>query len=51
LPPDPSVLPSSKSVGSGDAGYAVLKRKEQPAAEIETVPFTESEEKQKRSPS
>ncbi|XP_069703228.1 RNA-binding protein 5-like [Periplaneta americana] len=48
---DSSILPSSKSVGAADAGYAVLERKERPALDVQTLPFGESEEKQAESPS
>ncbi|KAJ9579119.1 hypothetical protein L9F63_024774, partial [Diploptera punctata] len=38
-----STMPSSKSIGAADAGYAVLERKERPPIEFQTMPFETSE--------
>jgi RNA-binding protein 5/10 len=46
-----SVLPSSKSIGAADAGYAVLERKERPTLDFQVTPFDEPAEKQADPPS
>jgi len=46
-----NVLPSSKSIGAADAGYAVLERKERPTMDFQVTPFDEPAEKQTDPPS
>jgi RNA-binding protein 5/10 len=46
-----NVLPSSKSIGAADAGYAVLERKERPTMDFQVTPFDEPAEKQADPPS
>ncbi|XP_069692847.1 RNA-binding protein 5-like isoform X2 [Periplaneta americana] len=46
-----AVLPSSKSIGAADAGYAVLERKDRPFLDFQVTPFDEPSEKQTDPPS